>query len=239
MIDRIAIVAALAAATFTLAACGKSEDRIRQEERARVEAEFAAKQQSAAMPAAVQSSAAPVPAKAAAAAAAAAERPTWAGNYDLVGDGSEGDVKISPIAGSPAKYSVSIAIAGAGGSGCVGGIAGTAIEVASRHTHLLCRSIGIYPRGRRGCVHDRTDPAGKWPDYRCLGRLRPMQELAWRRVRLQRGHVAEIAGFLESTGPVPPGPTTPRHSPCSPRVQPQADYPRSAAARSRYCPACG
>ncbi len=128
MNNRIAAIAALAAAAFILSACAKSEEQIRREERTQVEAEFAVKQQSAATPVAIASTAATQTVPSKPAEAAAAEKPSWAGKYDLRGDGSEGDVRITPAPGAPAKYKVSFAIAGVGGSGCMGGISGTAIE---------------------------------------------------------------------------------------------------------------
>jgi hypothetical protein len=111
-----------------LQACAKSEDQIRQEERAKVLAEVAAKGSPVVASATGQASEAKVPAQvlnSPPTTAAPAGRTSWAGNYDLKGEGAEGDVKVTAMGGSSQQYRVSL---GMGASSCSGGAEGTAVE---------------------------------------------------------------------------------------------------------------
>jgi hypothetical protein len=111
-----------------LQACGKSEDQIRQEERAKVLAEVAAEGSSIVASATSQASEAKVPAQvqnASPTTAATAGSTSWAGNYNLKGEGAEGDVVITAKSGTPRQYRVSL---GMGASNCTGETEGIAVE---------------------------------------------------------------------------------------------------------------
>lgn len=121
-IDRLAPIVALFAA---LAGCGKSEEQIRADERAKVTAELAGQAKAApAVPTAAE-----VPPAATATtppAPAAPQARPWPGRYDLASEGSpDGYVTIAAIKGSPGRYKVEVGI---GANMCMGSTGGTAIE---------------------------------------------------------------------------------------------------------------
>jgi hypothetical protein len=125
LLMRVGTILISLAAIASLVGCGRSEEDIRKDERAKIEAERAAQQKSVA--AAQPETPQPTPPAVAPPPPALPKVEPWAGRYDMSG-GGEGDVEIAPIKGSTDRYRVSFAI---GQKGCMGNVEGTAVETKS------------------------------------------------------------------------------------------------------------
>ena len=145
------------AAIASLAGCGRSEEDIRKDERAKIETERAAQQKSVA--AAQPETPQPTPPVVAPPPPVPPNGALWGGRYDLKADGAEGEVEIAPIKGSADRYRVSFAIAAP--NGCMGGVEGAAVETKPGALTFTGPPTEDYDGTPRNCAIELSRKSGR------------------------------------------------------------------------------